>query len=167
MIRPYPINKRINFPAQREELKILSKQLEYKHIFVENAGYQRALVQQLKAEGIHNVEEADIEGKDKRSRLALTSYYIKNGIILFPKKGCEELIDQITGFGIEKHDDLADAFSLLVLKIIEEHGLDSGLPAVSGGGNDGDHDMDCGGRGYCQVPNHWHGWEPGFWNKRF
>ena len=27
---------------------------------------------------------------------------------------------QLTGFGIEKHDDLADAFSLLLLKILED-----------------------------------------------
>jgi len=37
---------------------------------------------------------------------------------LFPEKGCEELIDQLIGFGKEKHDDLADAFAMLVIKII-------------------------------------------------
>jgi len=30
------------------------------------------------------------------------------------------LITHLTGFGVEKHDDLADAFSLLLLKIMEE-----------------------------------------------
>jgi hypothetical protein len=34
---------------------------------------------------------------------------------------------QLTGFGIEKHDDLADAFSLLILKVLEE---DQGEPSV-------------------------------------
>ena len=34
---------------------------------------------------------------------------------------------QLTGFGIEKHDDLADAFSLLMLKILEQ---DQGQPSV-------------------------------------
>lgn len=165
-IRPFPFNKRVDFPAQRQELKNLAKRLERKPIYVEDAGYQRALVQQLKSEGLYHVEEAKLDGKDKRSRLALTSSYIKDGVVLFPKTGCEELIAQITGFGVEKHDDLADAFSLLVLKIIDEHGIDNGLPAV-GGGNDGDSHMACGGRGYCQIPTHWHGWEPGFWNYRF
>jgi len=166
-IRPFPFNKRINFPAQRKELRTLSKQLQHKKIYVEDAGYQRALVQQLKSEGVYNVEEAALDGKDKRSRLALTSYYIKNGIILFPKRGCEELIAQLTGFGVEKHDDLADAFSLLILKIIEEHGSSTGGSSISVGTNDGDHDMPCGGRGICNNPMHWHGWEPGFWNRRF
>jgi hypothetical protein len=35
---------------------------------------------------------------------------------------------QLTGFGIEKHDDLADAFSLLLIKIMEED--NSGQPNV-------------------------------------
>lgn len=58
---------------------------------------------------------------DKRTRLALTSTLIKNGTILFPDKGCEELIQQLVGFGVEKHDDLADAFSLLIHKTVEMH----------------------------------------------
>ena len=47
--------------------------------------------------------------------------------MLFPRHGAEELISQLTGFGIEKHDDLADAFSILMLKIMEE---DTGGPNV-------------------------------------
>jgi hypothetical protein len=45
---------------------------------------------------------------------------IRNGTVLFPDKGCEQLLQQMIGFGVEKHDDLADAFSLLVLKIVED-----------------------------------------------
>ena len=48
-------------------------------------------------------------------------HLIKNGTILFPDKGCEELIEQLVGFGVEKHDDLADAFSLLIHKTVEMH----------------------------------------------
>ncbi|MCX6782804.1 MAG: hypothetical protein NTZ20_02285 [Candidatus Levybacteria bacterium] len=39
---------------------------------------------------------------------------------MFPNNDrAKDLILQLTGFGVEKHDDLADAFSLLILKIIE------------------------------------------------
>jgi len=38
---------------------------------------------------------------------------------MFPKQGAEELIEQIVHFGVEKHDDLADAFSIVILQIIE------------------------------------------------
>jgi phage terminase large subunit-like protein len=50
--------------------------------------------------------------------LALTTAAIKEGLIKFPKKGAEELIAQLIGFGVEKHDDLADAFSLAVNQFI-------------------------------------------------
>ena len=58
--------------------------------------------------------------QDKRSRLVLTAHMIKSGKILFPRTGAEELITQIVHFGVEKHDDLADAFSTLILSIIED-----------------------------------------------
>jgi hypothetical protein len=38
----------------------------------------------------------------------------------FSSHGVEDLITQLTGFGIGKHDDLADVFSLLLIKIMEE-----------------------------------------------
>ena len=43
----------------------------------------------------------------------MTTAAIQSGHILFPQRGAEELIGQLTGFGVEKHDDLADAFSLV------------------------------------------------------
>ena len=58
---------------------------------------------------------------DKRSRLAMTTEYIKSGKILFPLNGAEELITQMVGFGKEKHDDLVDAFSMMIIKIIESN----------------------------------------------
>ncbi|MEN9881393.1 MAG: hypothetical protein RLZZ308_576, partial [Candidatus Parcubacteria bacterium] len=44
-----------------------------------------------------------------------------SAIVKFPKQGCEELIEQLVGFGVEKHDDLADAFSLLVNTTLDKH----------------------------------------------
>lgn len=46
---------------------------------------------------------------------------IKSGLIKFPRKGCEKLIEQLVGFGVEKHDDLADAFSLLINSTLDKH----------------------------------------------
>ena len=55
---------------------------------------------------------------EKRERIALTTAAIKEGLILFPKKGAEELILQLIGFDVEKYDDLADAFSLVANQFI-------------------------------------------------
>lgn len=40
--------------------------------------------------------------------------------MVFPEVGAEKLISQLTGFGTEKHDDLSDAFCILVLSIIDQ-----------------------------------------------
>ena len=46
------------------------------------------------------------------------------------------IIEQLTGFGVEKHDDLADAFAITMLKIISEHDSGPGFMFVALGGDD-------------------------------
>lgn len=120
-ILPDPINRRMDFPETVDQIKILSRvsKEKYPYFYIEEVGYQTALIEQLKREGVPNIEGAKVHGQDKRARLALTTALIKSGIVRFPKKGAERLIQQLTGFGIEKHDDLADAFAILVLKTMQ------------------------------------------------
>lgn len=120
-ITPDIINKRLTFPEQMELIEeYVSYNLAgtYDKLFIEAVGYQEALIQQLDRKNIE--AEAVVPRGDKRSRLALTTQLIKDGTILFPKEGCENLINQLVGFGVEKHDDLADAFSMLIQGIIKE-----------------------------------------------
>lgn len=128
-IQPHPYNKRSSFPNHAEYIKALVATEKMKHhrvkVYVEDVGYQKALVQFFES------KEYDIEGvptgrNDKAARLRLTTPFLRDDRIFFPEKGCEELIDQLTGFGKEKHDDLADAFSVVVLKIIENNPLNGG-----------------------------------------
>jgi phage terminase large subunit-like protein len=35
-------------------------------------------------------------------------------VVKFPRKGAEQLITQLLGFGIEKHDDAVDALFYLI-----------------------------------------------------
>ena len=39
----------------------------------------------------------------------------KTGKIVFNIKGCEDLITQLVGFGVEKHDDLVDALTCAII----------------------------------------------------
>ena len=120
-ILPYPINKRMSFPETVESVKNLSLSLgrgKPTELFIEDVGYQRALIEELVRQGYPAIG-VKVMGQDKRQRLALTTYLIKSGKILFPKKGCEELIGQLVGFGYESHDVLADAFAILIIKILE------------------------------------------------
>jgi phage terminase large subunit-like protein len=58
--------------------------------------------------------------RDKRSRLRVAARYIKNGTVKFPRKGCEQLLTQLFGFGIEKHDDGVDALVYMILGAVSE-----------------------------------------------
>lgn len=120
-ILPYPVNKRISYPETLETIKKLSKSLGNGYptnMFIEEVSYQKALIEQLISDG-YPAEGVKVAGQDKRQRLTLTTHLIKSGKIKFSKNGCEALISQLTCFGYEAHDDLADAFAILILKIME------------------------------------------------
>jgi len=123
-ILPKIVNKRMSFPETVATCKVLDRSYRdegrYPTLIIENVGYQDSLPQQLKEEGIYDVKTVRPGRSDKRSRLMLTSNLIKEGRVLFPRTGAEQLIEQIVHFGVEKHDDLADAFSMLVLSTLED-----------------------------------------------
>ncbi|MFA5967140.1 MAG: hypothetical protein WC805_01300 [Patescibacteria group bacterium] len=131
-ILPNPINARLEFPEAVALIGEITKNLQNsfhfgyswsnQYVWFEEVAYQAAFGQQVRYEDI----PADIEGfnpgtQDKRTRLALTSVMVNSGKVLFPRRGCERLIEQIIGFGVEKHDDLADSFSMLVIKAMEKN----------------------------------------------
>lgn len=120
-ILPNPVNERMSFPDTIDRVKAIHNGITgdtVRKIYVESIGYQESVIQQLAHDGV-KVEGITHHGQDKRARLALTTHHIKTGSILFPRRGAEELIAQLTGFGTEKHDDLADAFAIVVLKLEE------------------------------------------------
>jgi len=120
-VLPNPIAQKLNFPAQVELMKDFKRTQMPKSsdlLFVESVAYQEALPQMLELHGI-NANAVKPKG-DKRTRLSLTSTSIKSGVIKFPRQGCEDLIQQLVGFGVEKHDDLADAFSLLINSTLDK-----------------------------------------------
>lgn len=125
-ILPKPINAKMNFPNTITTLTSLYKtqsKVVSTEIQVEDVGYQRAVIDQLKHNGIPAVG-IKVSG-DKRSRLISISSLIQFGKIRFPRTGAEDLIEQLIGFGVERHDDLVDAFTLVAHKAIE---LDGKVP---------------------------------------
>jgi predicted phage terminase large subunit-like protein len=118
-----PVNQRMNFPEIMAKVKERYRSLKSAwpdvKIRVESNQFQQAAVDQLKFDGIHSAEGVTVT-TDKRSRLASCADLINDGIILFPKTGAENLITQMMGLGVESHDDILDAFTLLVRSFIEE-----------------------------------------------
>ena len=123
-IQPNPINERAPFPIQVELIKALIATQKQKHwrvkTYIEEVAYQQAIVQLLQSVK-YDVEGVPTGRTDKTARLRLVTPFVKEGRVLFPETGCEELIMQLVGFGKEKHDDLADAFAMLILKAIENN----------------------------------------------
>lgn len=120
-ILPEIIHDKLNFIETCHQIRFLNLSLESKYkltpkFIIEKVAYQDAIIQQLENDGL------DVEGVtplgSKRERLQLTTPALMERQILFPNEDSKELIQELTHFGSEKHDDLADAFSLVVLDIL-------------------------------------------------
>ena len=118
-ILPNPVNKRMPYPETVNTIRMIAKNLPYNIepiVVIESNGFQEVIASMV---ADANVVEEVKNTTDKRSRLAMTSHYIQTGVIQFPRHGAEDLITQLTGFGIEGHDDLADAFAMMVIRSLE------------------------------------------------
>lgn len=109
------MNKRLDSPSTLEQIRLLYSMLGG-NIYIENVAYQQSVVDLLRREGLPAVG-VNPGGQDKRMRLSTITYLIQSGKVIFPKHGAEQLITQLIGFGVEKHDDLVDAFTMLLHQI--------------------------------------------------
>lgn len=119
LIQPHPFHKRVGF----KDTIIPAVQIDKASIrgtrwYVEGVGYQKAAIQTLHDKGLSVKEMRPIS--DKRSRLETVSPFIKDGTVLFPSEGCEELITELLGFGAEEHDDLVDALVYLLMGLLPQ-----------------------------------------------
>ena len=90
----------------------------YKHnkheVIVETVGYQAAMEQYLRKNAHMDIIGIKPHGS-KRERLALITDLIKTWRIRFPKtEAWVMLVEQLVGFWKERHDDLVDAFTIMV-----------------------------------------------------
>lgn len=116
------INKKMDFTQTIQEIRNYRDSLLQGipvYLLVENVAYQQAAIEQLKIEGF-TVYPVNPQGEDKRARLTTVSPLVKNATILFPILGTKELEQQLISFGIERYDDLADAFAYLAKRVQEE-----------------------------------------------
>lgn len=117
LIKPNPVKRRMNFDVSQTVIMQQADGLPMgAKFYVEDVGYQRAAVETLRRKGLNVCAVRPIS--DKRARLQSVAPFVKNGTVLFPETGCEDLIQSIINFGVEEHDDDVDAFVYLVLGLM-------------------------------------------------
>lgn len=118
-VHPTMFNEKMSYPKLKDTLITLYENFRVKYrteILVEDVGFQRALIEELKGRGL-TVTGFSIGSSDKASRLHIATDRIKDGSILFHSKASNELVEQLVDFGVERYDDLADAFSMACLHL--------------------------------------------------
>lgn len=117
LVKPGPVNKRMNFDATIKQAKATASTLPLgTRFYVEDVGYQRAAIQQMRK---HSLVVSGMKPvSDKRARLQSIAPWILDGTVLFPETGCEDLINAIVNLGVEEHDDLVDAFVYMVMGLL-------------------------------------------------
>ncbi len=116
------INKRMTLHQMADTARQLYDSLpaeEQTFFVVEDVGYQLAAVEELKENELP-VEGTKVHGQDKYTRASIVSSVFEQKRIHFPATGSKPLIDQLTGFPNESHDDMVDALVYALLKIQEE-----------------------------------------------
>lgn len=120
-VLPEIVHARMSFPKTCEQIQYLDLKLNSKYkltteFLIENVAYQEAVVQHFEKTAI------DVEGVrplgDKRERLNLAATALSEKRVFFPHEASDKLIQELIHFGSEKHDDLADAFSLVTLEVM-------------------------------------------------
>jgi len=125
-VRANPYNEHVNFHETMKHVRSIPGERGGANIFfVEDIGYQKAAVQEMERALLPVVPMKPTT--DKRSRLQVVAPYIKNGTVLFPRAGCEQLLGQVFNLGVEAHDDLVDALVWLIQGLVGQ-GLD--LPKI-------------------------------------
>jgi predicted phage terminase large subunit-like protein len=117
-ITPDIIHGNYDLHELKQILKVRNSANPLELTWIEQVAYQKAAIDEFQRE-LLPVEGIPAIG-DKRARLKIAAQYIKNGTVLFPRHGAEELIIQLLNFGNEEHDDLVDALVYLILELIKQ-----------------------------------------------
>ena len=90
-IRPNPFNRHVVFHDFLQHVRNIPGELKGVNVFfVEDVGYQKAAIQEMERAMLPVT--AMKPTTDKRSRVQVIAPYIRNGTVLFPRSGCEELL---------------------------------------------------------------------------
>lgn len=115
------VEKRLNFQETISTAVEINELMPHgTKFYPEKVAYQESAIEIMEKNGIACVRMPSTA--DKKSRISSACFYIKNGRVLFPRTGAENVINNLIGFGIEDHDDLADATANVILGMVKKGG---------------------------------------------
>lgn len=113
LILPNNLKGRYDFSTTIQKAKDLKAAMPMGTVFyVEKVAYQQSAIEVMERNGL--VCRPMTVTTDKRSRLIAVSSWIKSGMVLFPKDGADDIIEQLINFGIDEHDDQVDSLIHLI-----------------------------------------------------
>ncbi len=125
-VRPNPFNEHVTFHQFLTKVRNMPGELGGANLFfVEDVAYQKAAIQEMER-ALLPVVPIKPSG-DKRARLQVVAPLIRNGTVLFPRHGCEELLGQMFDLGVASHDDIVDS-AVYMLTGFMQQGLE--LPKI-------------------------------------
>ena len=90
--------------------------------YVEDVGYQKALIQTMNEENDANTYSITPKGRDKRERLMFAAQLLEKGMVYFPNTHTiKPLIEQLLNFDPKSNNDLVDAFAYLMIQIDKDY----------------------------------------------
>jgi len=118
-IDKYPVNAHLTFHEMIVTAQGINGVNPNRTFFVEKVAYQQAAIEELQRKLLPVIPMQATT--DKRARLLSIAPYIQNGTVVFPRSGCEDMIIQLLGIGVEAHDDLVDALVYLILGLVKNY----------------------------------------------
>lgn len=112
--------ERIDFPALRENAVRLQRDFRANHVLVEDKGSGIQLFQQLRADGMYEIEAVKPEG-DKIIRMHTQTPPIENGFVLLPREApwLGAYLAELASFPDVRFDDQVDSTSQALKWMVE------------------------------------------------
>lgn len=120
LIMPDPVNGKMGFREILDMARELFKahKSRYYCFFIEKMNLEDTAVQALAEIGANVMPMTGSD--DRRTNFIVAAEYIKNHTVIFPNKGCEEIIRQMVDYDMESRTELVDALAYLILGVIRE-----------------------------------------------
>jgi predicted phage terminase large subunit-like protein len=119
------VRRRMDMNMTADEIISLYKSLHVYNcpvtVVVEGVGFQKAIVDIIKLKFTYPISIQMVPiTQSKETRLRIVQPLFANNHIYFPRAGSEYIVQELLGFGQEKHDDVVDSITIALNYALDE-----------------------------------------------